>query len=95
MDDLVVRCKNFEDEPGICGETCGVEVTRDEASTIEWVNVVLDTSPEWFVVLRSCSEHGRHLDPYCSVVCFTSYHEQHEHADDNPVAPIGTDGHRH
>lgn len=75
---LTVRCRNWEYEPGICGETCGVDVTAAQADSTEWINAVLDT-PEWFVVLRSCPEHGRHADPYCSLQCFERFHARHAH----------------
>ena len=78
----VIRCKNWEQEPDICGETCGIEVPLAALRTNSWVNIVLDERPEWFINLRACSEHGRHADPYCSLNCFTRYHTRHDHPHD-------------
>lgn len=77
----MIRCKNWEEEPEICQPDCGVLVTREQADGFHWVTVMLDRNPEWFVMLRSCPEHGRHMDPYCSLTCFTRYHARHEHHD--------------
>ena len=79
VDLTVIRCKNYEDEPEVCHLDCGVPVTSRDVDSGAWIDVVLDTHPEWFLMLRSCSEHGRHIDPYCSVTCFERYHSRHEH----------------
>jgi hypothetical protein len=76
---MTVRCRNFEVDPEICGLTCGVPVSLNDMNGTGWINRVLDYGEgEWFVVLRSCQEHGRHADPYCSLSCFESFHQAHE-----------------
>ena len=77
---VIIRCRNWEEEPEICHEDCGIDVALSEVQSGRWVTTVLDLEPEWFVVFRSCPEHGRHTDPYCSLTCFTRYHARHEHA---------------
>lgn len=72
----IVRCRNWEDEPEICGQTCGVPLGEDE---VDWIDAVLNDH-EWFIVLRHCVEHERHADPFCSLACFMRYHARHEHA---------------
>lgn len=74
-----IRCKNYELDPAMCGETCGVELPLAAFRDGRWITLLLEEAPEWFVMLRSCTEHGRHADPYCSVGCFQSYHASHEH----------------
>ena len=76
---LVIRCRNHADDPETCGESCGVPVTFDEAQGTAWITAILEGYPEWFIVLRSCPEHGRHADPFCCVSCFESFHARHEH----------------
>jgi hypothetical protein len=76
---VTIRCRNWEAEPEICHLDCGIDVTEEEANSTAWVSIVLATSPEWFVVLRTCPEHGRHMDPYCSLGCFTRHHQRHPH----------------
>lgn len=75
----MVRCKNWEDEPDVCHLDCGVPVTLGEWEDGDWIDIILDSNPEWFVMLRSCPEHGRHVDPYCSITCFERLHNRHEH----------------
>ena len=75
----VVRCKNWLDEPEICGEYCGVAIAHDDELGSDWWDALLTERPEWLVVIRACPEHDRHIDPYCSLICFTRLHSRHEH----------------
>lgn len=85
---MIIRCKNWESDMALCGATCGVEVADVDLSGA-WIRIVLADAPEWFVTVRSCSDHGHHTDPYCSIACFISYHASHDHADSHLVEVSG------
>lgn len=79
---MIIRCRNWENDPDVCGEDCGVVVEDADLAGVVWIRKVIETAPEWFVTIRSCVEHGHHYDPYCSLGCFIADHASHAHGGD-------------
>lgn len=78
----MIRCRNWEHDPDTCGQSCGVPVPEFLLEHGLWIDYILDFAPEWFIMVRACRKHGRHLDPYCSVACFSTFNGRHAHADE-------------